>query len=98
MRRVSAVGSQRLGSCRVGRETKTADYPYGCQHAGHEWHRCNPADQGIIPKIRIIGLTMHKDPDLHQAMINIGACACLSKSGSLDKLVETMRSLYSDKE
>jgi PAS domain S-box-containing protein len=51
-----------------------------------------------FPEMRIIGLTMHKDPDVHQAMINAGACACLSKSGFPNKLVETIRSFFSDGE
>ena len=29
-----------------------------------------------LPSVRIIGLTMHEDPDIHQAMLIAGACAC----------------------
>ena len=48
--------------------------------------------KGLFPEINIIGLTMHKGPDIHQALEKAGACACLLKSGSLENLVETVRS------
>lgn len=43
------------------------------------------------PGIRVIGLTIHRDPDIRQAMLDAGACACLSKSGSPDELIRTIR-------
>lgn len=43
-----------------------------------------------LPSVRIIGLTMHKDPDIHQAMLIAGACACHSKSGSPEELIKTI--------
>ena len=52
----------------------------------------------VFPKMIIIGLTMHKDPDIHQAMKKVGASACISKSGSLENLVDSIRSLYSDRQ
>ncbi|MFO7713660.1 MAG: response regulator [Desulfosarcina sp.] len=48
----------------------------------------------LLPGIRIIGLTMHKDPDIRQAMRNAGACACLSKADDLKKLIETLSQAY----
>ena len=48
------------------------------------------------PEIHVIGLTMHKDPEVHKAMRDAGACLCLLKSGSPDKLIATVRSLFSD--
>lgn len=50
----------------------------------------------LLPEIRIIGLTMHKDPDIRQAMLNAGACACLLKSGSPTELIKTIQQKYSD--
>jgi CheY-like chemotaxis protein len=52
----------------------------------------------VFPEMIIIGLTMHKDPDIHQAMKKVGASACISKSGSLKNLVESIRSLYSGRQ
>jgi len=49
------------------------------------------------PAIRVIGLTIHKDPDIRQAMLDAGACACLSKSGSPDELIRTIRSVFSSR-
>ena len=46
----------------------------------------------MMPAARIIGLTMHRDPEIHKAMLNAGACLCLLKSGSPDELVKNMRS------
>jgi len=51
-----------------------------------------------FPEMIIIGLTMHKDPDIHQTMKKVGASDCMSKSGSLEHLVESIRSLYSDRQ
>jgi DNA-binding NarL/FixJ family response regulator len=45
----------------------------------------------MLPAARIIGLTMHKDPEIHKAMLNAGARACLLKSGSPEELVKNMR-------
>jgi CheY-like chemotaxis protein len=49
-----------------------------------------------FPEIRIIGITMHKDPDIHESMINAGACACLTKSGSTAELINTILAGHSD--
>jgi PAS domain S-box-containing protein len=48
----------------------------------------------LLPAARIIGLTMHQDPAIRQAMLNAGACVCLSKSGSPEELVKNMRSAH----
>lgn len=48
------------------------------------------------PDIRIIGITMHKDPGIHEAMRNAGACACLTKSGSTADLINTILAVHSD--
>jgi CheY-like chemotaxis protein len=45
----------------------------------------------LLPAARIIGLTMHHDPEIRQAMLNAGACVCLSKAGSPEELVKNMR-------
>lgn len=47
----------------------------------------------ILPDMAVIGLTMHTDPDIQQAMLDAGSFACLAKSDSADKLVDTVRSL-----
>jgi CheY-like chemotaxis protein len=44
-----------------------------------------------LPSVRIIGLTMHKDPDIHQAMLTAGACACHLKSDSPEELIKTIQ-------
>jgi PAS domain S-box-containing protein len=46
------------------------------------------------PDIRIIGLSMHNDADTHQNMINAGASAYLTKTGSPDALIGTIRRLH----
>lgn len=49
-----------------------------------------------FPEIRIIGITMHKDPDIHEAMINAGACVCLTKSGSTAELINAILAEHID--
>jgi CheY-like chemotaxis protein len=49
--------------------------------------------KGLLPGTAIIGLTMHDEPDIRQAMVDAGADTCLTKADSPDKLVETVRSL-----
>jgi CheY-like chemotaxis protein len=50
-----------------------------------------------LPGISIIGLTMHNDPDIKNAMLKAGACACLSKAVSPEELIESIQTAYSDK-
>ena len=50
----------------------------------------------LFPEIRIIGITMHKDTDIHESMINAGAYACLTKSGSTEELINTILAGQSD--
>jgi CheY-like chemotaxis protein len=50
----------------------------------------------LLPGTAIIGLTMHNEPDIQQAMVDAGAYACLTKTDSPDRLVETVRSLRPD--
>lgn len=45
----------------------------------------------LLPDTRIIGLTIHKDPETRKAMLDAGACACLSKTGSPDELIRRIR-------
>jgi PAS domain S-box-containing protein len=44
-----------------------------------------------MPEIRIIGLSMYEERDRSAAMIEAGATAYLPKTGSTDKLIETIR-------
>jgi CheY-like chemotaxis protein len=44
----------------------------------------------LFPEICIIGITMHKDPDIREAMINAGAYTCLTKFGSTAELINTI--------
>ena len=46
-----------------------------------------------LPDTVVIGLTMHNDPDIQEAMLDAGSYACLNKADSADKLVNTLRSL-----
>jgi signal transduction histidine kinase/CheY-like chemotaxis protein len=46
-----------------------------------------------IPDLRIVGLSMHKGHDMASAMLNAGAMAYVTKGGSSDKLLETLRGL-----
>jgi signal transduction histidine kinase/DNA-binding NarL/FixJ family response regulator len=46
------------------------------------------------PDIRIIGLSMHNDADTRQKMLNAGASAYLTKTGSPDALIGTIRRLH----
>jgi PAS domain S-box-containing protein len=53
--------------------------------------------KALLPGTTIIGLTMHEEPDIQQAMVDAGAYTCLTKADSPDKLVETVRSLPWDR-
>ena len=53
--------------------------------------RATPRIRALLPDSRIIGLTIHKDPDTLQAMLDAGACACLSKTGSPDEMIRQIR-------
>ncbi len=46
------------------------------------------------PDSRIIGLSMHNDGDTRQKMFDAGASAYLTKTGSPDTLVETIRRVH----
>jgi signal transduction histidine kinase/DNA-binding NarL/FixJ family response regulator len=48
----------------------------------------------MYPDIRIIGLSMHNDTDTRQKMLNAGASAYLTKTGSPDALIGTIRRLH----
>jgi PAS domain S-box-containing protein len=50
--------------------------------------------KGICPEIRIIGLSMHNDPDTQKKMMDAGASAYLTKTDAPDTLVETIRRVY----
>ena len=45
----------------------------------------------LSPGIRIISLTMHKDPDIQQARLNAGASEYLSKADASEILIATIR-------
>lgn len=45
------------------------------------------------PDIRIIGLSMHKEAAMQRKMLDAGACAYLTKGGSSEELIETVRRL-----
>jgi PAS domain S-box-containing protein len=47
-----------------------------------------------LPEIRIIGLSMHNDVDTRQKMMDAGACAYLTKTGSPDILLRTICRVY----
>ena len=49
-----------------------------------------------FPGICIIGLTMHKDPNIKNAMLKAGARDCLSKEVSPEDLIKSIRSACSD--
>lgn len=46
------------------------------------------------PDIRIIGLSMHNDANTRQKMLDAGADAYLTKTGSLQTLLETIRKVH----
>lgn len=48
-----------------------------------------------LPQVRVIGLSMHEEKDLAAAMRSAGAVAYLSKGGSSDLLIATIRSVVS---
>jgi CheY-like chemotaxis protein len=50
--------------------------------------------KGDLPDIRIIGLSMHNDADTGQKMMDAGASAYLTKTGSPDILLETICRVY----
>jgi CheY-like chemotaxis protein len=45
----------------------------------------------LLPGIRIIGLTMHNDPEIRKGMLSAGACACLSKAISPEELIKNIQ-------
>jgi CheY-like chemotaxis protein len=49
-----------------------------------------------LPHIQVIGLSMYDEADRAAAMIDAGAAAYLSKSGSADVLIKTIRNAYRD--
>lgn len=50
--------------------------------------------KGICPEIRIIGLSMHNDPDTQKKMFDAGASAYLTKTDASDTLIETILRVY----
>jgi DNA-binding NarL/FixJ family response regulator len=50
-----------------------------------------------LPQTLIIGLSMHDDSEMANAMIAAGAAAYLSKTGASETLIQTVRSLVSAK-
>jgi CheY-like chemotaxis protein len=48
------------------------------------------------PEICIIGLSMHNDVDTRQRMLEVGASVYLTKTGSPDALIETIRRVYAE--
>ncbi|MFZ7128260.1 MAG: PAS domain S-box protein [Desulfobacterales bacterium] len=47
--------------------------------------------RSLLPGIRVIGLSMHDDPGLRQAMLDAGAFMCLSKAGSPEGLLKSIQ-------
>lgn len=45
----------------------------------------------ILPDVRVVGLSMHEEGDMAQAMLDAGANVYLRKDGSLERLVEAIR-------
>lgn len=45
----------------------------------------------ILPGVRVVGLSMHEEGDMAQAMLDAGADVYLKKDGSLERLVEAIR-------
>ncbi len=50
----------------------------------------------LFPGICIIGLTMHKDPNIKNAMLKAGARDCLSKEVSPEELINSIQAACSD--
>lgn len=49
----------------------------------------------LRPNVQVIGLSMYEEADRARAMAEAGAAAYLSKSGNLDRLLQTVRSIKS---
>jgi signal transduction histidine kinase/CheY-like chemotaxis protein len=45
----------------------------------------------FLPDVRVVGLSMHEEDDMAQAMLDAGADVYLRKDGSLERLVEAIR-------
>ena len=45
----------------------------------------------MVPGVVVVGLTMHDDPGIHRAMRAAGAFACITKGGTSDALIATLR-------
>ena len=45
----------------------------------------------LLPSVRVVGLSMHEEDDMAQAMLDAGADVYLRKDGSLERLVEAIR-------
>lgn len=50
--------------------------------------------RAALPDTRIIGLSMYNEEDTQQKMLNAGASAYLTKTGSQDTLIATIRQVY----
>jgi signal transduction histidine kinase/CheY-like chemotaxis protein len=46
----------------------------------------------LLPNVRVVGLSMHEEDDMARAMLDAGADVYLRKDGSLERLIETIRS------
>lgn len=49
------------------------------------------------PRIRVIGLSMHEEPDMAATMFKAGASAYLTKGGPIERLIAVIRSCRSEK-
>ena len=45
----------------------------------------------LLPRVRVVGLSMHEEDDMARAMLDAGANVYLRKDGSLERLVEAIR-------
>ncbi len=50
--------------------------------------------RALLPRTRVVALTMHEEPTLKTAMLQAGAVAYLSKSGPTDELLAAIRGPY----
>ena len=49
------------------------------------------------PGIRVIGLSMHEEPDMAASMFKAGAAAYMTKGGPIERLIAVIRSCRAEK-
>ncbi len=64
---------------------------HGCELRRYQRYGCHPPDLSRHPEIKVIGLSMHSEKKIRDAMYDAGAAAFLNKSIPSDELIDRVR-------